>query len=134
MVSLLQALRRAFVTTPRRRYIYTVVVALIVGFLSWTSVYTRSQDLPVLNALFSSNSYNSTTDPYGGLAMFDQPTRGVALTLFSIMKFALTSLTLSLPIPAGLVMPVMSMGAGFSRLFGEISEYVFAQAFVCADC
>ena len=32
-------------------------------------------------------------------------------------------LSLSLPIPSGIVMPIMTMGAGFARLFGEISGY-----------
>ena len=40
-----------------------------------------------------------------------------------LLKFLLTALTLSLPIPAGIVLPVMCMGAGFARLFGEFSGY-----------
>ena len=120
-MSLLQALRRSYVKSPQRRYIYTVVVAVVVGLLSCSSAYTRSQDHPVLNSLLSSSSFNSTADPSGGMALFEDPTRGVSLTLYSLIKFALTALTLSLPIPAGIVLPVLSMGAGFARLFGEVS-------------
>ena len=53
--------------------------------------------------------------------MFEHPTRAVALATYSIVKFVSLVLTLSLPIPAGIVLPVLSMGAGFSRLFGEVS-------------
>lgn len=44
----------------------------------------------------------------------------VNLLVFIVFKFFLVPLAVSLPIPAGVFVPVFVLGAGFGRLVGEI--------------
>ncbi len=127
--SLLQLLRRSVVTSVRSRYLFTGAVALVVGFLSWTAAYTRSQDRPIINELFSSKGLaRNGTEPTDALPTFERPSRFLGLIIYTIIKFVTTTLTIALPIPCGIVMPLLALGASSSRLFGEVSNLFIGDA------
>jgi chloride channel 2 len=48
-----------------------------------------------------------------------------SLFLFCILKFAMTVLAITLPIPAGVFVPVFVIGAGFGRFAGELMSFWF---------
>ena len=47
------------------------------------------------------------------------------LVIFVIVKFCITILSITMPIPAGVFVPVFVIGAGFGRLVGEIMAIWF---------
>ena len=54
-----------------------------------------------------------------------------SVAIWTASRFFLTPLSLTLPVPTGLFVPVLSIGAGFGRLFGKfLQEYIFSSAFV----
>ena len=52
--------------------------------------------------------------------MWSHPATGFNLLIYVILKFILTMLAVSSPIPAGLLSPAFILGAVFGRLYGYI--------------
>lgn len=44
----------------------------------------------------------------------------VNVAIFSVVKFLLSALSLTLPLPSGVITPVFAVGAGIGRLAGEV--------------
>ncbi|KAL9653793.1 hypothetical protein ABK040_012854 [Willaertia magna] len=51
------------------------------------------------------------------------------LTLFVLIRIIVSTLTVSLPMPAGIYVPLLVMGAGCGRLWGEFVAFVFPNGF-----
>ena len=56
---------------------------------------------------------------------WDSPSVGVNLLIYSLLKFILTALSISCPIPCGIFTPVFTCGATIGRLFGHNIDYFF---------
>mmetsp|Transcript_1065 Transcript_1065/g.939 ORF Transcript_1065/g.939 Transcript_1065/m.939 type:complete len:86 (+) Transcript_1065:1061-1318(+) len=60
-------------------------------------------------------------------AHWNQPNIMLNLALFTVLKFILTTLSISLPIPAGVFTPTFVMGAVFGRLYGYTLKCIFGE-------
>ncbi|KAG2389599.1 hypothetical protein C9374_014159 [Naegleria lovaniensis] len=61
---------------------------------------------------------NSPTDVFSSLAVF------------CLLRFVVSSFSVNLPIPAGIYIPLVIIGAGCGRLYGEIVAVIFPNGFV----
>jgi chloride channel 2 len=126
-VSLVSAFRRSVVTSAKSRYTYAVCVALLVGILTWCTPFTQQSDKANLNALFQIADptkgkipLNDPT-PYVDLfAPFRSPNRFACVAFLWFVKFVNTAVSLSLPMPCGIYLPLLVMSAAFGRFFGEV--------------
>lgn len=130
--SLLSAFRRSVVTGAKSRYTYAILAGLLIGFLTWSTPYAEQSDKANLNALFQlSNSTNgkiplNDPTPYLDLfAVFRVPNKFWCVAFFWFIKFVNTAVSLSLPMPCGIYLPLLVMSAAFGRFYGECINAVF---------
>lgn len=60
-------------------------------------------------------------------AHWNQPNIAFNLAIFAVMKFGLTVLSISCPIPAGTFIPTFVFGAVFGRLYGYTLRMIFGE-------
>lgn len=104
--------RRLVMTSTLRRYVLVAAVALTVATLTYSTVYMMKGDKEAINDLFS----DVGTD---GMQDWSAPNLIFSLSLFFLLKFTVTVLSISLPVACGLFIPLFVMGAAAGRLFGE---------------
>ena len=63
------------------------------------------------------------------LSVWHNPNIFVTLVLFIITRLVFTALSIGLPVPAGVFLPVFVVGAAFGRLVGEGMTYAFMDGF-----
>ena len=126
-VSLMSAMRRSYVKNAKSRYTYAVLIGGLVGYLTWCTPYAQRSDKVNLNALLQiSNATNGKIPlndpiPYADLFnLFRSPNRLWCVGFFWFIKFVTTAVSLSMPMPCGIYLPLLTMSASFGRLFGEI--------------
>ena len=103
-----------------RPYRYTMLVSTICGIVTFLTPYLRKSDLDVINDMFSQDFKNSWT--YFNL--------GFALALFLLCKLFLTFISLSCPVPAGVLYPLMAAGATLGRLFAYVFSFGIHSSYV----
>ena len=92
---------------------YSFAVATLTGVLLFPLLigdYMSLAGLAALRQLFSSGPLPAT---WSILSLW------VSLPMFAVSRFFLTGFSISLPIPTGLVVPILAVGASLGRLFGE---------------
>lgn len=89
-------------TSSLRRYGLLTAVSLFVGAVTYMTPYTRLSDLAAVNDLFSG------ADTSGGpnMAAWASPSVWLSLCVYFAVKLVTTVLSISLPIPCGLFMPL----------------------------
>ena len=92
-------------------YAETLAVVAVVAAISFPLRALRNQQQDELNALFVGADLPRHWHTPGPI---------FNLFFFCIVKFVLTILSVTLPLAAGLFIPVFVMGAGVGRFFGEI--------------
>ena len=116
-VSLVLTFRRSFVKNPKRRYIYAAVVGFIIGVLTWCTSSTRVSERDGVNALFEGS--NPTGIPKFNI-FSSEHNRFISLSVYHVIKFITCVLSITLPIPCGIFLPLMAVSGSFGRLFGEV--------------
>ncbi|TRY92218.1 hypothetical protein DNTS_023795 [Danionella cerebrum] len=78
---------------------------------------------------WSNNSIVLDFHPDDHLAAWKHPQANVfvVLTVFVVMKFWMSALSITLPIPCGSFVPIFVIGAGFGRLIGEVMATLFPE-------
>lgn len=96
--------RKIVMTSSLRRYGLLAAVSLFVGAVTYMTPYTRLSDLAAVNDLFSGNDATATGGP--SMAAWKSPSVWLSLSVFFGVKLVTTVLSISLPIPCGLFMPL----------------------------
>uniref|UniRef100_A0AAR2M257 Chloride channel, voltage-sensitive 1b n=1 Tax=Pygocentrus nattereri TaxID=42514 RepID=A0AAR2M257_PYGNA len=119
------------------RLIYPAVVTLIIATFTFPpgfGQFMAGELMPreCINSLFDNFTWTkiwrSASPPgLGRSAMWLHPHVSVfiILLLFFIMKFWMSAVSTTMPIPSGAFMPVFILGAAFGRLVGEIMATLF---------
>lgn len=97
-----------------RRLVYVAAVAIFLSVCSFFIDFLRLPDKNLLNALFGDDSPSEIVGANEGFTML------LVLFGFFAIRFLLTMLSITLPLPCGLVVPLMILGATIGRVFGEI--------------
>ena len=108
--------RKIVMTSTLRRYCLVAAVSIFVGSVTYVTAYTRKSDQEVVNDLFSGS------DNPEGMSEWASPSVGLSLCVYFLIKLVTTVLSISLPIPCGLFMPLVVLGAVAGRLFGELVQ------------
>ncbi|KAE9415314.1 hypothetical protein Angca_007625, partial [Angiostrongylus cantonensis] len=97
-------------------------------FLSGQHKFPQTLRMLLSNCTWSASTEQENCCPQGFLDEWTGDGNNsalVALSLFSVTFFALSILSSTLPIPAGIFMPVFIIGASFGRLVGESVAILF---------
>uniref|UniRef100_A0A8C5RBU8 Chloride voltage-gated channel 1 n=1 Tax=Leptobrachium leishanense TaxID=445787 RepID=A0A8C5RBU8_9ANUR len=119
----------------RYRLIYPAVITFCIATLTFPpgfGQFMAGELMPreSISVLFDNNTWTKhvgDTSVLGRSAAFIHPTVSVFITLplFFIMKFLMSVIATTMPIPCGAFMPVFILGASFGRTVGELMAYLF---------
>ncbi|XP_072535266.1 chloride channel protein 1 [Salminus brasiliensis] len=121
----------------KHRLIYPGVVTLIISTFTFPpgfGQFMAGELMPreCINSLFDNFTWTkiwgSTPPPGLGRStvwLHPQVSVFIILILFFIMKFWMSAVSTTMPIPSGAFMPVFILGAAFGRLVGEIMATLF---------
>ncbi|KAF5907712.1 chloride channel protein 1-like, partial [Clarias magur] len=119
------------------RLIYPGVVTLIIASFTFPpgfGQFMAGELMPreCINSLFDNFTWTKVWDPTAepGLGrssawFHSEVSIFIILILFFIMKFWMSAVSTTMPIPSGAFMPVFILGAAFGRLVGEIMATLF---------
>jgi H+/Cl- antiporter ClcA len=102
------------------RWIFWLSIGLIAALTSFPIDFLRLPERTILQEMFSQDPLQ-TKDK----AHWNQPNIIFNLAIFAAIKFSLTALSLSCPIPAGVFTPTFVLGAVFGRLYGYLLKQIF---------
>jgi hypothetical protein len=128
-MSLALYFRRSIVTSPKRRYIYTAIVSFLIAVVMWTSPYTRLSDRVAVNTLFQSGRYNATTDAGTTLALFYTGSAYTRLLHFFVVKFVTIVFSLTMPMPCGIFLPLLTVAGSIGRAYGDLINSFLPNAY-----
>ena len=74
-----------------------------------------------VNAVFQSGFFNSTADADTPFAVFGNSGNKLgSLLLYFVVKFVTVVFSLTMPIPCGIFMPLLTVAGSFGRFYGEV--------------
>eukprot|EP00658_Telonema_sp_P-2_P054810 TRINITY_DN43598_c0_g1_i1.p1 TRINITY_DN43598_c0_g1~~TRINITY_DN43598_c0_g1_i1.p1 ORF type:complete len:589 (-),score=102.29 TRINITY_DN43598_c0_g1_i1:21-1787(-) len=111
----------------RQLYIFPCLVMFVTSLLTFpvfVGDFLALSPRHAVNDLFSTGeldhkSSDATNGDWVSINIF------ASLTLLCGIKFALTCVSITLPVPCGLYTPVFCIGAAFGRLYGELMRIIF---------
>ncbi|XP_068111187.1 chloride channel protein 1 [Hyperolius riggenbachi] len=119
----------------RYRFIYPAVITFCIATLTFPpgfGQFMAGELMPreSITVLFDNHTWTKhvgNTSVLGRSAAFIHPTVSVFVTLplFFIMKFMMSVVATTMPIPCGAFMPVFVLGAAFGRIVGELMAFLF---------
>ncbi|POS83736.1 hypothetical protein EPUL_003858 [Erysiphe pulchra] len=117
--------------------IQVFIVALLTALINFPNIYMRAQSSELLYSLFAECS-EVTEDQFGLCKSGSANIRTTILLVFAaVLGFLLASITFGLQIPAGIILPSMTIGALFGRAVGILMEIwvrSFPHYFLFANC
>jgi chloride channel 2 len=105
----------------RERFAFVFLVTLVVATMTFPAEFLRGDDKTTVNTMFATHHLNDKAE-----AIWGWPTIGLSLLVFSIVKFIVTILSISCPVPCGVFIPTFTCGAVLGRLFGYIVNIAFS--------
>ena len=87
-------------------------IIAILTFPRFIGPYMGLSQQEAVNHLFSDKALDD-------IDHWNNPNIFLSLTVYIVLKFAMTIVAISLPIPSGVFVPVFALGAAFGRLVGE---------------
>ncbi|KAM3858545.1 chloride channel protein 1a [Diretmus argenteus] len=126
----------------RHRLIFPAVVTLVIATLTFPpgfGQFMAGELMPreCINSLFDNFTWTKiqSSPPPAGLGssiawLHPDVSVFIILLLFFIMKFWMSAVATTMPIPSGAFMPVFILGAAFGRLVGEIMATLFPHGIV----
>eukprot|EP01114_Cavostelium_apophysatum_P018280 TRINITY_DN5621_c0_g1_i1.p1 TRINITY_DN5621_c0_g1~~TRINITY_DN5621_c0_g1_i1.p1 ORF type:complete len:463 (-),score=105.18 TRINITY_DN5621_c0_g1_i1:11-1399(-) len=121
-------MRKTKLRVFRSPYIYAFGVCLVCGVATYPLFFGDWMSAPqadVLKDLFHHKPLTSTDDPRIINKDWTRINLYGALVVYGVYKFLLTSVAILLPIPCGVYIPVMGVGACLGRIFGELLKLFF---------
>ncbi|KAI6247189.1 H(+)/Cl(-) exchange transporter 3 [Erysiphe necator] len=117
--------------------IQVAIVALLTALINFPNIYMRAQSSELLYSLFADCS-KVTEDQFGLCKTGSATVSSTILLVFAaILGFFLASITFGLQIPAGIILPSMTIGALSGRAIGILMEIwvrSFPNYFLFANC
>mmetsp|Transcript_5706 Transcript_5706/g.7984 ORF Transcript_5706/g.7984 Transcript_5706/m.7984 type:complete len:773 (-) Transcript_5706:55-2373(-) len=106
----------------RSPYLYGLFIAVLTATVTFPPLFGSFMDLSPAKALGDLVSVKELSDPTNNAAGSWATTRNfyINLIIFVISRYILIPLSIIVPIPGGLFVPALSLGAGFGRIVGEI--------------
>ncbi|XP_076844653.1 chloride channel protein 1 isoform X2 [Brachyhypopomus gauderio] len=127
----------------KHRLIYPAVVTLVIATFTFPpgfGQFMAGELMPreCINSLFDNFTWTKISTPPAGLGhssawLHPQVNVFIILILFFIMKFWMSAVSTTMPIPSGAFMPVFVLGAAFGRLVGEIMAMLFPSGILFDD-
>ncbi|XP_066219025.1 chloride channel protein 1 [Saccopteryx leptura] len=127
----------------KHRLLYPAIVTLVIASFTFPpgiGQFMAGELMPreAISTLFDNNTWvKHAGDPesLGRSAVWIHPQVNVVLIilLFFIMKFWMSIVATTMPIPCGGFMPVFVLGAAFGRLVGEIMAMIFPDGILFDD-
>uniref|UniRef100_A0A8C7ZZU9 Chloride channel, voltage-sensitive 1a n=1 Tax=Oryzias sinensis TaxID=183150 RepID=A0A8C7ZZU9_9TELE len=129
----------------KHRLIFPAVVTLVIASLTFPpgfGQFMAGELMPreCINSLFDNFTWTKIwgSPPPVGLGrsaawLHPDVSVFVVLLLFFVMKFWMSAVATTMPIPSGAFMPVFILGAAFGRLVGEIMATLFPDGIVFDD-
>ncbi|XP_028281660.1 chloride channel protein 1-like [Parambassis ranga] len=126
----------------RHRLVFPAVVTLVIATLTFPpgfGQFMAGELMPreCINSLFDNFTWTkiSGSPPPAGLGrsaawLHPDVSVFVILLLFFLMKFWMSAVATTMPVPSGAFMPVFILGAAFGRLVGEIMASLFPHGIV----
>ncbi|KAK2830812.1 hypothetical protein Q5P01_018743 [Channa striata] len=126
----------------KHRLVFPAVVTLIIATLTFPpgfGQFMAGELMPreCINSLFDNFTWTkiSGSPPPAGLGrsaawLHPDVSVFVILLLFFIMKFWMSAVATTMPVPSGAFMPVFILGAAFGRLVGEVMATLFPHGIV----
>lgn len=108
-------------TLMDNRYAYTILVSGVIAITSFPGFLGRQMGMSQkteINHLFEEVPLETLPEWSHGNVFAN-------LLIFASVKFLVVPLAASLPIPAGVFVPVFVLGAAIGRLFGEVMIFIF---------
>lgn len=102
------------------RWYLTTIIAIFVAVVTFPIDFMRVPEKNILHEMFSQSPLADQEKMY-----WNSPSILINLILFFFLKFLMTVLALSLPIPAGVFTPSLMLGAVFGRFFGYVLRLIF---------
>ena len=99
------------------RWKWTSTVSLFISIIGFPIVYLHLNEKNIDNMLWTEKN-NLGDIPHGH--MWTYPDTTFNLITYCIIKFFFIILSISCPVPNGIFAPILSLGAGFGRLYGHI--------------
>lgn len=98
----------------KRRYLFVLVVASLTGVLTFSTHMLRNDERTTTNEMFRAEPLDTYHFDH-----WTHPSIFFNLVMFLLVKSVLTSVSIALPLPSGVLTPVFAMGAVAGRLYGE---------------
>uniref|UniRef100_A0A8C2L956 Chloride channel protein n=1 Tax=Cricetulus griseus TaxID=10029 RepID=A0A8C2L956_CRIGR len=127
----------------KHRLLYPAIVTLVIASLTFPpgmGQFMAGELMPreAISTLFDNNTWvKHIGDPQslGQSAVWIHPQVNVVIIifLFFVMKFWMSIVATTMPIPCGGFMPVFVLGAAFGRLVGEIMAMLFPEGILFDD-
>ncbi|CAJ0966873.1 unnamed protein product [Ranitomeya imitator] len=119
----------------RYRFIYPAVITFCIATLTFPKGFGQfmaGEIMPreSINVLFDNYTWtkeegNTSALRHRNAFINDTVSVFVTLPLFFVMKFMMSVVATTMPIPCGAFMPVFILGAAFGRIVGELMAYLF---------
>lgn len=102
------------------RWMICIFVTLVVAVVTFPIEVMQPTDKSILRQMFSQQLLKDQEN-----VLWNEPSTLVNLIIFLVIKILIVLFGLSLPIPAGISMPSLLIGAVFGRLFGYWLRIIF---------
>eukprot|EP00730_Choanoeca_flexa_P001429 TRINITY_DN10630_c0_g1_i1.p1 TRINITY_DN10630_c0_g1~~TRINITY_DN10630_c0_g1_i1.p1 ORF type:complete len:751 (+),score=112.75 TRINITY_DN10630_c0_g1_i1:118-2370(+) len=110
----------------RSRYFYPALVTFLIATITFPHVFGSYMGLVQRTEI----DHLFTTKPLRCVEEWSHQDVLSSLALFVILKFGLTALAITLPIPAGVFVPVFVLGGALGRFFGEAMNLIFPDGLI----
>lgn len=104
----------------KNRYVFVTAVATLAALCSFAVPFLRLSDYDALQDMFSTEGVG-----YGTQHEWKYPTPILSMMVYVGIRVVLLALSVALPLPSGLFLPVFSCGAVLGRLYGEVLKAFF---------
>lgn len=108
---------RAYFPSLHSRYTYTLLVVLLISIVRYFVPFLHVSDKSVLNTMFKSGTISN-----GGNGEWYLYGIALDMVLYIVIKFAITVLSFSCPVPFGVFSPIFTIGAVLGRLGGYLID------------
>ncbi|KAF0976141.1 hypothetical protein FDP41_004816 [Naegleria fowleri] len=120
-------------------FLWSLLVVILTGVVTFPNLFGKFMSLTpnkTLEMLFYGKPLNPENGAIGDWikegklnspSAYDDLFKN--LGIFMIFRVILSFISVSLPIPAGIYVPLVVMGAGFGRLWGEFIHYLFQNGY-----
>ena len=120
----------------QNKFLWAILITIATSVVTFPRVFGEYMSLSIpktIEMLFFGQALTPENGAVGGwVSANTQDFYGElfkSLAIFVGFKYLLSHLTVSLPIPGGIYVPLLVMGAGFGRIYGEMVAFLFQNGY-----